>query len=131
MQQKVLTSDNFHNLLIEECFSTDISDEEAFLLFVVLHLYAIRIPEGLLSDRPESTKWHGLTQRGASASLAYLWRNTNDERREDMYWYWRWNKEWNEYAHAENLSQAEQEALSKIISKLCEHPWVVNIFEDD
>jgi hypothetical protein len=121
MGQKALTINTFHGRLIQACFSPDISDEEAFLVFIILHLYAIQIPEGLLRDRPKITELAALTQRGASESLAQLWHGTNDERSHYSYWYWRWNGEWGAYGLAENLSQNQKEA----------HSWVVDLHEED
>jgi hypothetical protein len=131
MRQQAPTLNSFHNRLIEECFSTEISDSEAFLLFVILHNYVICFPGGLLRDAPHLTQLLAETQRGASEALAYLWRNTKDERRDYAYWYWRWNTDWKSYAHAENLSFDEQQTLNKLLAKLREHPWVVDLYEED
>jgi hypothetical protein len=120
-----------HGLLIRETFGGEFSDQDAFLIFVLFHSYRIELSSAVLSDRPGVTDVAALTQRDVSSALASAWRGTSDERADPYFWYFRWNKEWGSYGHAENLSAEEQTRLDQLKGRLEEHPFVSQLVSED
>jgi hypothetical protein len=118
---------DFHGRLLRDTFGRDISDQDAFLLFTLFHLYQIELASPVLTDRPqlaEGDRVAALTQRHCSQALASVWAGSREQRADYTYWYWRWNGEWGSYAHAESLTEEERTRLRDLTAKLEEHPFV-------
>jgi len=117
--------------LLRETFGSDLSDLDAFLVFVLFHSYRVILKEGVLSDRPGVQEVSAGTQRSVSESLASLWRGRDDVRADYAYWYRRWNGKWGSYSHAENLTTEEQKRLEYLREQLERHPAVVRMEPED
>jgi hypothetical protein len=101
----------FHARVLRDTFGGPVDDRDAFLLFMLFHLSRVELTGPVLSDRPVCTDIAAITQRHCGAALAALWRGRDDPRADYMHWYWRWNAEWQSYAHADNLNEDEAARL--------------------
>ena len=121
------TIDEIRGQILRDTFGRSLSDSDAFLLFVLLHHYEIKICGNVLRDRPTLGAGSWLapdTQRGCGAALASIWAGTGDARSDYLYWYSRWGGEWGSYEHADNLTLQESARLRELISRLQEHIFV-------
>src|SRR5262245_47029139 len=89
----------FHERIIADSFPQRLTDDDAFLVFAILHSYIIVLTSPILGDAPDCYKIYATTQRGAADALAALWRGTADERAHYTHWYWKWNTDWDSYRH--------------------------------
>jgi hypothetical protein len=88
-----ITIEDLQGRILRDTFGQDLSDLDAFLLFAILHHYQIELDGSFLADRPHLKAGdliHADTQRGCAAALASIWENSDDERSNYAYWYWRW-----------------------------------------
>lgn len=134
MSQKPI-SDLKEKALVETFSEFDLSDNDYFLLFCLLHLYELRTRAHI--------EVHGYTQRGASDLLATLWRSIHfgdkipDKKKNPechyMHWYWKWNTDWNGYDHFKRLDPTETARLEELKMKILEHGLIerIQIDSDD
>jgi len=115
---------DLHGRLIRDTFGLRLSDQDAFLVFVLFHGYRILLAGPILTDRPGVLEVAATTQRGVAEALASAWRGTQDQRADPAFWYLRWNGEWGSYHHSERLSPAERERLDRLRAVLEQHPFV-------
>ncbi|MDX2242408.1 MAG: hypothetical protein NW224_17115 [Leptolyngbyaceae cyanobacterium bins.302] len=126
-------NDHYEQVIVETFLESDLSDNDYFLLFCLLHEYEFR--------QTSNVKVYGLTQRGASAILAALWSATHfkdeipDKKKNPesdyTHWYWKWNTDWGQYEHSKNLNAAEIASLDKLKSQILEHGLIKLILKDD
>ena len=117
----------FHEKIVIETFSSNMSDDEAFFVFALLHMYRIGFADttkiaGL--SAPDTEFVYPISQRGAAHALAVLWNQYDDERGDYMYWYRKWNTVWEGYSHFEHLTHEEQDKLAILKQQLEHHPLV-------
>ena len=120
--------------ILRDTFRSDLNDLDVFLLFSIFHLYQIELAGAFLTDRPHlkgGDLIHADTQRGCSSAMASIWANSDDERSDYAYWYWRWNADWGSYARLENLSDGEKERLRWLMGRLETHPFVRRLVPED
>jgi hypothetical protein len=122
---------DLHGRLVRDTFGRRLRDEDAFLVFVLLHGYRIALSGPVLSDRPGVTEVAAVTQRGPSEALASAWAGTQDEQADPHFWYGRWNGDWGSYGRAERLSSEEQERLGEQRAALERHPFVCRLEPED
>jgi hypothetical protein len=122
---------DLHGRLVRDTFGHRLSDQDAFLIFVLFHCYKVVLSEPVLSDRPGVQVVAAQTQRGVAEALASVWIGTQDERADLYFWYYRWNGGWGSYGHAERLSPAESERLEQLKAELERHPFVSRLEPED
>src|SRR5213595_3883123 len=105
---EVTTIYDLHGRLVRDTFGRRLSDQDAFLVFVLFQSYRIILSGPVLTDRPGVLRVAALTQRGVSEALASAWVGTQDEQADPYFWYRRWNGDWGSYGHAEQLSSVER-----------------------
>src|SRR5262245_49611060 len=123
-----------HGRLLRDTFGCNISDQDAFLLFTLFHMFQVELAGPVLTDRRQlgaGSRVCAITQRHCSQALASVWRGSGDPRGHYTYWYLRWNGEWGSYGHAENLSEEEQIRLRELTEKLEAHPFVRRLIPED
>jgi hypothetical protein len=117
--------------LIRDTFAHRLSDQDAFLVFVLFHSSRILLFGPILTDRPGVLEVAATTQRGVAEALASAWRGTQDQRADPAFWYFRWNGDWGSYYHAERLSPAERERLDHLRLDLERHAFVRRLELED
>jgi hypothetical protein len=120
-----------HARLLRDTFLGGLTDEDAFLVFALLHCYAIELTGPILSDRPDVREVSADTQRGVSEALTALWTDPSDPRVSAAYWYHRWNDDWRGYGHLERLTDQERVRLRELKLQLEQHPFVKQLKPDD
>lgn len=127
-----VTKESFHERLVRSALRDALSDDDAMLLFCLLHTCEIEVELGVLSESTR-TVVAPITQRHASEVIASLYgRKKRDEYRANpAHWYWQWNGEWGGYDHAEQLSENESKRLQELRSQLQVHPWVYEIRDEN
>jgi hypothetical protein len=68
------TISDLHGRLLRDTFGGSLKWEDAFLVFVLFHNYRVVLCKPILTDRPGITGVDAITQRGASESLASMWK---------------------------------------------------------
>jgi hypothetical protein len=94
--------------------TVSVLDKDAFLVFLLFHIYRIVLSGRVHTDRPGVQEVAAHAQRGVSEAMASAWTGTSDERADPHFWYYRWNGDWGYYGHAEYLSPAEAERLGQL-----------------
>jgi hypothetical protein len=122
---------DLHGRLVRDTFGPRLSDQDAFLVFVLFHSYRIVLSSPILADRAGVLEVAAHTQRGVSEALASAWVGTQDERADPYFWYYRWNGAWGSYHHAERLSSTEWDRLKELRARLEQHPWVLRLELED
>jgi hypothetical protein len=125
------TFQQFHERIIADSFPERLTDDDAFLVFAILHSYIIVLTGPVLSDAPDCHKILAATQWGAADALAVLWRGTTDERAHSSHWYWMWNTDWDGYRHLENLSPEEKVRMRSLKHRIEEHPFIEQLVPED
>jgi hypothetical protein len=125
------TIDDLLGQLVRDTFGRHLSDEDAFLVFTLLHTHRVLLCGPVLTDRPGVLEVTADTQRGVAGALASAWAGTADERADLYYWYFRWNGEWGSYEHANQLSPAERERLGQLRAEFERHPFVSRLEPED
>jgi hypothetical protein len=120
----------FHSTLLRESFPTGLGDEDAVLVFTLLHCYAIELTGPVLSDCPQVELLPPITQRHCGEVLASLWESTLDPRNDYFFWYSRWN-EWGSYSRVEAISAVERDSLMQLKQQLERHPLVKRLVPGD
>jgi hypothetical protein len=115
---------DLHARLVRDTFGRRLSEEDAFLVFVLLHSYRVVLSGPVLTDLPGVLEVAAHTQRGVSEALASAWTGTADDRADPYFWYFRWNGDWGSYVHAERLSAQEQARMEQFRAELERHPFV-------
>ena len=100
------------------------------LLFAILHNFRIRVLPSSISDMPNATGFAAITQRHAAQCLALLWRDTADDRRDYVGWYWMWNTDWS-YDRVDQLAGDELKRFNEIKSLIENHPVVDSVTPED
>ena len=132
MTSNLPTFQQFHERIVTDTFPERLSDDDAFLVFAILHTYVTVLAGPIISDAPQCDKIYGMTQRGAADALAALWRGTDDERGHYTHWYWKWNTDWDAYRHLEALSPEEKARMRVLKQRIEEHPYIAQFaLEDD
>ncbi len=124
---------DFHARIIRDTFGTNLSDENAMLLFSILHSYQIVITGPVLSDCPSSdagSSIPAITQRHCGEALAALWAGTGDSRADYMYWYYRWQK-WGSYSRFGELTPDERARMRQMIQQMEHHPFISRFVPED
>jgi hypothetical protein len=125
------TISDLHGRLVRDTFGRRLSDQDTFLVFVLLHSCRVVLSGPVLTDRPGVREVAAHTQRGVSEALASAWAGTADERADPSFWYHRWNGEWGAYGHAGRLSPEEQGRLEGLRAELERHPFVSRLEPED
>ena len=115
---------DLHGRLLRDTFGSRLSDQDAFLIFVLFHTRRVILSDPVLTDRPGIREVAAITQNGVSDALASIWAGKDDQRAVSNYWYFRWNDEWSGYHHAERLTAEETERLAFLQQQLEQHPFV-------
>jgi len=122
----------FHKKLVKDVFQEHLSDEDAMLLFWLLHSCEITVVPGVLHETSHAVA-EATTQREAAEVVAsiYGFAKDGDYRADRYHWYNVWNGDWGSYGHGENLSEAETIRLDCLKRRLESHRWVCGIREED
>src|SRR5690349_15732544 len=131
MTSNLPTFQQFHERIVSDSFPQRLTDEDAFLVFAILHSYVIVLAGSFINDAPQCDKIYATTQRGAADALAALWRGTDDERRDYTHWYWKWNTDWDAYRHLEALSPQEKARMHVLKQRIEEHPYIARLVPED
>lgn len=119
--------DRIYLQIVSDSFPSSLDETDQFLLFAVLYSYTI-VASDQLKQIISVSELHPLTQRGTSNIFAQWWlknnKNSKDERADYVYWYWKWNKDWNGDKHFEQLSSEEEKRLEQVKSTLEKHPYI-------
>lgn len=134
-----LPTNSIYENIYRRSFSThNLSGEDHFLLFYLLHNYSIELKSpGLVSDAPTKTRLRPLTQRGCSSILSLLWMDAypvapkKSEEATESHWYWKWNSDWNGELRTGNLSAGEQKRLHELIDVLLQNELVAKVEIDE
>jgi hypothetical protein len=130
MNGRKVSIGEFHNVLVLESFPEGLTDNDALILFGILHSLAIELAYPVLSDRAVGvTRISAPTQRSVGEAIAVMFP-TGDERCDYFYWYRRWN-EWGSYSRLEQLTQREIDRALELKRRLEEHPFVARLVPDD
>jgi hypothetical protein len=74
-----------HKRLVRDTFGQHLSDQDAFLVFLLFHSYRIVLSGPILTDRPGVQQVAAATQPWVSEALASAWTGTQDERADPYY----------------------------------------------
>jgi hypothetical protein len=132
MAPNLPTLQQFHERIITDSFPQRLSDDDAFLVFAILHTYVTILSGPIISDAPQCDKIYGTTQHGAADALAALWRGSNDPRGDATHWYWKWNTDRDAYRHLEALSPGEKARMRVLKKRIEQHPYIAQfVLEED
>jgi hypothetical protein len=122
------TLQRFHEQVILDTFDRRLSDDDAVLVFALLHFCRIYIVPGSLENNPTCESIAAITQRHAGDVLASLWRGKDDARANYTYWYFKWQS--TSFCGSYELAKLPERAFElKIL--LEHHPFVLELREED
>jgi len=121
---------SFHKFLIADVFPSRLSDDDAMLVFALLHTHIINVVDAVVPDAPSVRSFAAITQRHAGECLGYLWRDTDDERRHYTHWYWLWNTDWS-YNRVDELDGADLDRFNELNLTIAAHPAVESVEPED
>jgi hypothetical protein len=128
-----VTKREFHARIVRDTFGPNLSDEDAMLLFAILHCYQVVLAGPVISDCPsagDGSNVPAITQRHCGEVLATLWVDTGDRRADYTNWYYRWQS-WGSYSRFEHLTEEERARMREMMQQMKQHPFVADFVPED